>query len=356
MLQSHEDNYQQWLSTEAVNIFKDVEAVTQACREPNEEAEECDDEGALPQSAVDLLDRFTVEQHLQCVDKVFAAGDYKHREMIAQFLLGQDMEVRIQNNIEKAQILLEKAEDKLFSSKAQTSTLSAVEIIMQYVLCHGYLQPSANLQDLAKAQRRLAWFASHESSEQWCPEYARKAVKEAGNALRDVVMLHIVQQQTNLRNVDEFDTLAAEAYGLSRQTYYDEERDRLHLSYHKDDINKITGWTSSNAKSKERRGCSRPPRQSRGEWQSSELRPAFVHNRAPLAEPPRRKMQQPARIKGEPLKIVVRKSPDTPSAACNESASNDADCNEPMKVEVSPDTAERMRWMRFFSWKGDCFA
>ena len=183
-------------------------------------------------------------------------------------------------------------------------------------------------------------------------------MKEASNVLRDVVMLRIVQQQTDLRDVKEFDTLAADAYVLSLQTYFDEERHKLHLAYHKDarKAMRCICWTSSGAKSQEKRGCSRPPRQSRGEWQSSELRPAFVHNRAPLAEPPRRKMQQPARIKGEPLKIVVRKSLDTPSAACNESASNDADCNEPMKVEVSPDTAERMRWMRFFSWKGDCFA
>ena len=347
---------QQWLLTEADRIFNDVEAVTKAFRECNEEAEQWDDEDALPQSAVYLLDKFTVEQHLQCVDKVFAAGDYKHREMIAQFLLGQDMEVRIQNNIDKAQILLEAAEVKLFSLKAQESTRSAVEIIMEHVLCHGFLQPGANLQDLAKAQRSLAWFASHESSELWCPEDARKAVKEAVNGLRDVVMLRIVQQQTDLRNVHEFDTLAAEAYGLLRQTYVDEERDRLHLSYHKDDTNKITGWTSSNAKLKERRGCSRPPRQSRGEWQSSELRPAFVHNRAPLAEPPRRKMQQPARIKGEPLKIVVRKSPDTPSAACNESARDDANCREPLQVEVSPATVEEMRWMRFFTYNGKLYA
>ena len=300
MMQSPEKEDEQWLSAEADHIFGDVEAVTKACREL------------------------------------------------------ADIDVRIIDNIEKAQMLMQKAAEELLSPQVESA--SAVEIIMSDVQYHGYLLPGANLQDLAHAQRELAYFASHESQEWWCPESARKAVKEASNVLRDVVMLRIVQQQTDLRDVKEFDTLAAEAYGLLRQTYVDEERDRLHLSYHKDDTNKITGWTSSNAKLKERRGCSRPPRQSRGEWQSSELRPAFVHNRAPLAEPPRRKMQQPARIKGEPLKIVVRKSPDTPSAACNESASNDADCNEPMKVEVSPDTAERMRWMRFFSWKGDCFA
>ena len=348
MTQSHEANDQQWLSTEAEEILTDVEAVTKACREGNEDDEECDDEGGLPESALDLLARFTVEEHLQCVNKVFGAGDGKHREMIVQFLLGQGMEVRIQNNIEKAQILLQKAENKLFSGKGQTSTVSAVEIIMRKVLCHGYLQPGANLQDLAQAQRRLAWFASHETSALWCPEYARKAVKEAGNGLRDVVMLRIVQQQTNLRNVNEFDTLAAEAYGLSKQIYYKEERDRLHLSYHKDDINTITGWTSNNAKSKERRGCSRPPRKSRGSWQ---LMPAFVHCRAPLAEPPRHQMQQTEWTKGEPLKIVLRKSPDTPSAACNQSASN-----EPLKVEVSPDTAERMSWMMLFPWKGELYA
>ena len=226
---------------------------------------------------------------------------------------------------------------------------------MQY---YGYLLPSANLQDLAQAQRHLAYFASQESEDVWCPEYARKAVKEASNGLRDVVMLRIVLQQTDLRDVKEFDTLAADAYVLSRQTYFDEERCKLHQAYHKDarEAMRCICWTSSNAKLKERRGCSRPPRQSRGEWQSSELRPAFVHRRAPLAERPKRQMQQPERINGEPLKIVVRKSPDTPSAADVEvEVEVSPDTAEPMKVKVSPDTAERMRWMRFFCWQGTLY-
>ena len=96
---------QQWLLTEADRIFNDVEAVTKAFRECNEEAEQWDDEDALPQSAVYLLDKFTVEQHLQFVDEVFGAGDCKHREMMLHVLLGSDMEVRIHNNIRSMGLL-----------------------------------------------------------------------------------------------------------------------------------------------------------------------------------------------------------------------------------------------------------
>ena len=302
MMQSPEKEDEQWLSAEADHIFGDVEAVTKACRE------------------------------LAHID------------------------VRIIDNIEKAQMLMQKAAEELLSPQVESA--SAVEIIMSDVQYHGYLLPGANLQDLAHAQRELAYFASHESQEWWCPESARKAVKEASNVLRDVVMLRIVQQQTDLRDVKEFDTLAADAYVLSLQTYFDEERHKLHLAYHKDarKAMRCICWTSSGAKSKEKRGCSRPPRKSRSQCESSEHRPLFVFARTPIAQPPRNMMPQPARIKGQPLKIVVHESPDTPSAACNESARDDANCREPLQVEVSPATVEEMRWMRFFTYNGKLYA
>ena len=286
---------EQWLSAEAAHILGDVESATTACREL------------------------------------------------------ADIEVRIHDNIEKAQMLMQKAAAELLSPQVQCH--SAVEVIISDVQYYGYLLPSANLQDLAQAQRHLAYFASHESEDVWCPEYARKAVKEASNGLRDVVMLRIVLQQTDLRDVKEFDTLAADAYVLSRQTYFDEERCKLHQAYHKDarEAMRCICWTSTNAKSNEKRGCKRPPRRPRSQCDSSELRPAFVFVRPPLAQSPANHPPQPARIKGKPLKIVVRESLDTPSA-------EESNCQKPMQVEVSRDTAEEMRRMRFFTYNGKlCF-
>ena len=311
---SEEDNDKHWLETEADNILGQVEAATSNCREPLPDDEGIDDRGVLPQYAVAVLNSFTVEQHLEFVAEVFRNGDCNHRWLMLNVLFGGDMEVRIRINIEKAKGLLEKAAQQLMQTRVakivedvlkdadsgsaavdEDHYVDAVDGILKDVECHGYLQPGANLQLLANAQRCLAWFARQhlataQDPEYWCPDHARRkqvmeAAKEASNGLRDVVMLEIVQQQTDRRNVAEFDSLAAKAYSLSNQQYFDEERHKLHLAYHKDAINNISGFTSTNAKVNQSRSHPRGPRKPRDKCQSSEPLPAFVFARRPLPTP-----------------------------------------------------------------------
>ena len=216
----------------------------------------------LPAFAMEKFMELNGIQIKQLYQVLHAAFDYDHRKLLLSVLYDMSQESMDKEPLMPDRIKAKVATAKhsvqgaihLLSECQDMECVSILQTIMHHV--QHLLEPAgASLSDLAQCQRSVHLMLVEQASSTrlevmatW-PEAANQVVKLADRNLRDLVMLLIVAQMTNLRDPQEFDDLAKRAYGSQ---WKPDLRAQLLQSYHKDHFNKKNGFVSMNhsAKSK----------------------------------------------------------------------------------------------------------